>query len=1024
MGDAKDKNKEFDERQKTYLFLDLIREYGNSINRELINTFLPVFKHDNILTIETIKGSFNDFYVNCLFPEPNDFNYDFHCEKPQVSKVTNKENLNFENALYTFKSRNNGTLEKYLEYIINTTDFSNFLRFFRNLSKKNSENQKLIEFCLNKYNRDLSQVKYNKIFQNGIEIRNAYSHETNNNVKEFLSDDVKRNALDSYKNVSDIFFNDNFWLATCYASGERIIESQPISFAYILKKYSDYQLNDEALFNEFGKNYNFQTKKLYGYTFKKLDEKITRLAKPEQIEKEINYENSKVENKNVVHNNTEHNATVIFSLLNYQNEITEVQIIDIAKNIPIFIDGKVFEGNGVLDDNGFNQRLINNKVLAQLEKNKKYAVVNFSSRIELNVKTNKGETEKVRILAKNARDVISYFVSRGSIKYGQSSGQVYSKGVYETLKLAQQNKKDRFFIIVNNLEDANLIDDETSNCLVARIIGFGDKKKLVFTKKTVAKLNNIANYIGFTDIFDIANTDLNKISTLKEEKAIVTKQEATPSMEKKTQKVETPAKKKAVTKIPVFGSVVCKPEDGKPLPLTTKVVEGTKLYDQNNNEVVLKELVGEGGEGAVYYVDENTVAKIYNNKHLTQNRKEKLELLIESEMKINKVCLPKTLLFNEKKEFVGYTMPRASEEYLTFGESILQLTSKYSREQVKYLNTWNRESLARLCSKLAKTFQRIHENNLLIGDINANNLLINLKDNQGSDFLIVDTDSFQVGPYPSPVGTPVFTSPEIYKRENTENPRYGDFLRTINDEEYAIASLLFQIIMLGQVPFAGKGVEGEGIEALKNYNFDFRGEKSTGADTPDGPYRMIWANTPKNIKEAFEKVFTGKGIVKCEEWSSYFFKYAESIKFGKSDNSLMPYRYPKSDIMTEFKCELCGREANLPKTRYEYLQKYSDILRCTECDRKKIRLMKEQKIAVQCQECGSKYEESKYETFRNKKDPKRIRLICDKCNEEIEHRCSRCGNFYKEKVYRIRKYGVRAMCKECNEAIRNKTNAE
>lgn len=1010
--------KRYDEEQKADLFVELLGDYGKRIDKYLRNSFNNVFKNNPDLAIATIKDCFTGFYARAIFPA--DEKYDFGCDKKYnpEKKVIEKDLKNFEKAISAFKKRNNNALKDYLSHVFETTDYVNYLRFFRNLSNEDSNNTKLLVYCKNNFKRDLSEERYNEVFQNAIYIRNDHSHKTGETINKYLSNNEKEKSLNTLKEITDIFFKNNEKLGVCYRKGKAIISSKPIPFEVVFNKYPEYSFTPSSLNKFFDKNYDENVNKIYGLTLEEIDEAINPLLKLSQIKEELAYENKKVTLGSVVSEIVKPNKNKLLSLLNYQSEITEEQVNEIINNIPVLIDGDVFAGNGLVGDNVSNQKLINNRILKQLEKNKKYAVVNFSSRIKLNIETNKGETAEIRTRSKRARDVISYFVDRGSIKYGQNLGHVYSKGIYETLKFVQQNNKSRFFIIVNSLDDANLIDDETFNCLVARIVGFGDNKKLVFTKKTLEKIYDIANYINFDD--EMVVEQENVISTLA--KTPVEETTEVPKEIKKkevTKTPETPVKKKNASKLPGLGTVKCKPEEDKLLPSTVKIAEGSKLYDKDGNEIMLKNVIGRGGEGTVYEVNENTVAKVYDNKHLTQNRKEKLELLISSSLNIKKVCLPNALLFNEKKEFAGYTMPKIPKDYLTFSKSVLQLGSPSVQ---KVLNNWNRESLARLCSKLAATFKKVHEENLLIGDINANNILIDIKDNQGSSFVIVDTDSFQVGPYPSPVGTPVFTSPEIYKRENTQNPRYGNFLRTLKDEEYAIASLLFQIIMLGQPPFAGKGVEGEGIEALKNYNFDFRGENSTGADTSDGPYRLIWANTPKKIKAAFEKVFTGKGVVSCNEWSDLFYRYADSIKNGKSDSSLTPYRYPSSDIMQDFTCGLCGREANLPKSRYEYLQKHCDFICCTECGWKKVPVMKKETKIEVCEECGKNFATSKYEVARHRQYPKRIRLICDDCREEVDAVCSKCSKAYKEKVYRVKKYGTRITCPECNKDIRSRMN--
>ena len=122
--------------------------------------------------------------------------------------------------------------------------------------------------------------------------------------------------------------------------------------------------------------------------------------------------------------------------------------------------------------------------------------------------------------------------------------------------------------------------------------------------------------------------------------------------------------------------------------------------------------------------------------------------------------------------------------------------------------------------------------------------------------------------------------------------------------------------------------------------------------------------------------------------------------------------------MIEFKCELCGKDANLPKARYERIQKFSDILCCTECNWKKIPIMKKETKKVTCEECNNSFKESKFKIFLHLKDPQRRKLICPSCNQFVKARCSRCGKTYDEKKYRVTKYGTRTMCKECNDFIR------
>ena len=82
---------------------------------------------------------------------------------------------------------------------------------------------------------------------------------------------------------------------------------------------------------------------------------------------------------------------------------------------------------------------------------------------------------------------------------------------------------------------------------------------------------------------------------------------------------------------------------------------------------------------------------------------------------------------------------------------------------------------------------------------------------------------------------------------------YGqqDFLRTQQHENFAIATLLFMVLMGGKPPFSfqGGGDPRENIQARK---FPYTQSKR---DIPSGPYGYIWSYFPKDIAFAFGRAF-------------------------------------------------------------------------------------------------------------------------------------------------------------------------
>ena len=219
--------------------------------------------------------------------------------------------------------------------------------------------------------------------------------------------------------------------------------------------------------------------------------------------------------------------------------------------------------------------------------------------------------------------------------------------------------------------------------------------------------------------------------------------------------------------------------------------------------------------------------------------------MISKNITIPELCWPQSLLTNEEGQFVGYLMPVASE-YVEFGQSIMKINSPAIRERMVQ---WDRLSMTKLCIAICKMFDKLQKKNVLMGDINPRNFLLNINNKNCVDFRVVDCDSFQIDDYPCLVEVQTYTSPKYNARRKSKQP--GSELRMPEDENYALASLLFQMIMLNVLPFAGKNAE-EIDKAQAEYNFAFRlkdDKENTGANTPDGSARLIWNNLHSDVKE-------------------------------------------------------------------------------------------------------------------------------------------------------------------------------
>lgn len=114
---------------------------------------------------------------------------------------------------------------------------------------------------------------------------------------------------------------------------------------------------------------------------------------------------------------------------------------------------------------------------------------------------------------------------------------------------------------------------------------------------------------------------------------------------------------------------------------------------------------------------------------------------------------------------------------------------------LRYFSHWNRVDLATLCITILEKIDYLHSNDIILGDINPMNILVK----SPTKVYFVDCNSYQVDKFPCPVGTINFTAPEI------QGVKFSEFLRTKNHENFAIATLLFIIMLPGKLPYSHQG---------------------------------------------------------------------------------------------------------------------------------------------------------------------------------------------------------------------------
>jgi serine/threonine protein kinase len=299
------------------------------------------------------------------------------------------------------------------------------------------------------------------------------------------------------------------------------------------------------------------------------------------------------------------------------------------------------------------------------------------------------------------------------------------------------------------------------------------------------------------------------------------------------------------------------------------IVEDKTPAFSGNQKINSYTFFQEGGEGRIY-VEGSVLIKIYIREEIPRNLEEKLRLLKSRGSGIKSVVFPKEMVYNQKSEFIGYTMDKL-EGTVTLCDYIRGVyTKRYSL---------TREDLVQICIDILEITEELHKKGIYIGDWNTKNILI---DTRTKKPYLIDVDSYQIGEYSCPVGMREFTDPDFIKLIKGKN--YSSYHRNEKNEIFALNTLLFQILMLGKKPYARKN--NENME-LVSYEFPYRFNCDPSLE-PEGNWKYIWHNMTYKLKEAFWETFKSGERYKLDWWNYIMKGYLVELKRGNVSGDLIP----------------------------------------------------------------------------------------------------------------------------------------
>jgi DNA-binding helix-hairpin-helix protein with protein kinase domain len=278
------------------------------------------------------------------------------------------------------------------------------------------------------------------------------------------------------------------------------------------------------------------------------------------------------------------------------------------------------------------------------------------------------------------------------------------------------------------------------------------------------------------------------------------------------------------------------------------------VLEGNTEEIVLQgPFLGRGGEASIYAVPGRTdvAAKIYHNP--SEERAGKLAAMLAAppvpppEPGIHVTLawpLRRLLEPGDERRVIGYLMPRIDKAHL-----IWEIYNPGVRREI--CPHFHYGSLLMTARNLAAAVRTLHECGYVVGDLNESNVLVTPE----ARITLIDVDSIQAPGrdrlYRCRVGRPEYSPPEL------QGVAFADVDRLPQHDAFALAVLIFQLLMGGIHPFAGRYAgagEPDSIAARIAAGHWPYALRSTGPVQPS-PHAPPWFALPPSVQELLRCCF-------------------------------------------------------------------------------------------------------------------------------------------------------------------------
>lgn len=322
-------------------------------------------------------------------------------------------------------------------------------------------------------------------------------------------------------------------------------------------------------------------------------------------------------------------------------------------------------------------------------------------------------------------------------------------------------------------------------------------------------------------------------------------------------------------------------------------------FNLDGKKVVIKEPLGEGGQGEVYlaeYDGGKYALKVYKNE-VSPDFRYNLKNNIEKGSPSEHFLWPKKLVdFDDGR--IGYLMDVRPKNFVSF---VSYLTGKNTFASHEVMLTW--------CINLCAAFKKLHEKGYSYQDLNDGSFFL---DTDTGALLVCDNDNVTADKKNLGIlGKMRYMAPEIVRNE---------MMPDVHSDRFSLGVILFMALCLGN-PYEG--------ERLKNYDIiDEKAEyelygsnpvfvyhKTDKSNRPIRGYHTAvikrWANIPLYIKEAFHRTFVD-GLPDREnsrtteiEWLRLLMRYRDELIICPNCGYEFIYGFGEKVVVNA--CPNCGK---------------------------------------------------------------------------------------------------------------------